>query len=291
MGEKKNKKYIIVIVILVILLLGNIGYIVYDNFIKEDEITKNINNNQENQEKIEETDEQEKQNYDNFDYNIKVDLNKILPNDENATIIKKDLQKIFDCASNIDVYQNCDEYDECEHDYCYLIKNQVLMLESQNSFNFFKELAPYIMQYNGLIEYIKLPNYTVNAHYYYIMTPEQAQLFPNYFDIDFDFEDYNGLSGFYSYDDMWDYCHNENDCIYYINYNLYANKGYKLATVEWTATGYYPFKIGITNMKLLSDGNYEVSARAIKYNKIVDVSFNVQIFEKHPKYGNLIINW
>lgn len=295
MEEKKNKRLYIVIVILTILLLCSIGYIIYNVFIKEDEIIENINGNQGKNERNDDNEEQknnnEGENYDNFDYDIKVDLNNILPNDENATIIKKDLQKIFDCASNIDIYQDCNEYDECEHDYCYLIKNQILTLENQNSINFFKELAPYIMQYKGLIEYIKLPNYIANVHYYYIMTSEQEQLFSSYFDIDFYFNEYNGLSGFNSYDDMMDYCHNEKDCIYYINYNLYANKGYKLAAVEWPATGYYPFKIGITNMKLLSDENYEVSVRAIKYNKIVDVSFNVQMVEKHPKYGSLIINW
>ena len=45
---KENKKYVIVIVILVILLLGSIGYIVYDNFIKEDEI---VENNEEKEDK------------------------------------------------------------------------------------------------------------------------------------------------------------------------------------------------------------------------------------------------
>ena len=53
MEEKKNKSLIIIIVILVILLLGSIGYIVYDNFIKEDEVTENNdiqnNNNNDNQ--------------------------------------------------------------------------------------------------------------------------------------------------------------------------------------------------------------------------------------------------
>ena len=47
MEEKKNKSLIIIIVILVILLSCSVGYIVYDNFIKEDEVTEN-NDNQNN---------------------------------------------------------------------------------------------------------------------------------------------------------------------------------------------------------------------------------------------------
>ena len=53
MEEKKNKSLIIIIVILVILLSCSVGYIVYDNFIKEDEVTENNdiqnNNNNDNQ--------------------------------------------------------------------------------------------------------------------------------------------------------------------------------------------------------------------------------------------------
>lgn len=55
--EKKNKKYIIVI--LVILLLGSIGYIVYDNFIKEDEIVENNENQNNNNQNNESTNEEE----------------------------------------------------------------------------------------------------------------------------------------------------------------------------------------------------------------------------------------
>ena len=57
MEEKKNKRLIIIIVILTILLLGSIGYIVYDNFIKEDEVVENNdknNNNQDNEQNDEE---------------------------------------------------------------------------------------------------------------------------------------------------------------------------------------------------------------------------------------------
>ena len=52
MAEKKNTKFIVIIIILVILLIGCISYIVYDNFIKEDEITENNdkdNNNSNNE--------------------------------------------------------------------------------------------------------------------------------------------------------------------------------------------------------------------------------------------------
>ena len=45
MEEKKNTKFIVIIVILVVLLSCCIGYIVYDNFIKEDEVVDNNQNN------------------------------------------------------------------------------------------------------------------------------------------------------------------------------------------------------------------------------------------------------
>ena len=49
--EEKNTKFIVIIVILIILLSCCIGYIVYDNFIKEDEIVENNDkdNNEENE--------------------------------------------------------------------------------------------------------------------------------------------------------------------------------------------------------------------------------------------------
>lgn len=49
MEEKKNTRFIVIIVILVILLSCCIGYIVYDNFIKEDEIVENNDKNNDNQ--------------------------------------------------------------------------------------------------------------------------------------------------------------------------------------------------------------------------------------------------
>ena len=58
MEEKKNKSLIVIIVILVILLFCSIGYIVYDNFIKEDEVVDNNNNdNQDNEQDNEEENE------------------------------------------------------------------------------------------------------------------------------------------------------------------------------------------------------------------------------------------
>ena len=45
MEGKKNTKFIVIIAIFVILLMGCVSYIVYDNFIKEDEIVNNNNQN------------------------------------------------------------------------------------------------------------------------------------------------------------------------------------------------------------------------------------------------------
>lgn len=55
MEENKNKKYITIIVILVILLIGSVGYIVYSEFINEDEIVEN-----KEKEDIKETEESRK---------------------------------------------------------------------------------------------------------------------------------------------------------------------------------------------------------------------------------------
>ena len=57
--EEKNTKFIVIIVILIILLSCCIGYIVYDNFIKEDEMVENndkFNDNQGNEQNNSEDD-------------------------------------------------------------------------------------------------------------------------------------------------------------------------------------------------------------------------------------------
>ena len=265
MEEKKNTKFIVIIVILVILLSCCIGYIVYDNFIKEDEIVENNDKNNDNQNNEQNDNKEDK-----------------LSEEEEIAIVENELGKIFACASEV---TNSNEY-------CYLIGNalQALLDSSKiTEFDFFKELAPEIMQYKGLIEYIKLPNNTLNSRYYCLMTNEQEQLFSDYFNIDLKFIDYDGLSGFNSYDEMYEYCQFDDECIYVKNYNEYANKGYKLAYVEEQALGYRSISLSIVDVTSLGNSVYEVNVKIDIDNKISETSTEVEVVDEHAKFGSMIV--
>ena len=269
MEEKKNKKYIVIIVILIILLIGSVGYIVYDNFIKEDEIVNN--NNQDNNDDIQD-----------IEQNNDEDENNKLGEEEEIALVEDELSKIFACASDI---TSSDEY-------CCLIGDRfqgLLDSSSITEFDFFKELAPEIMQYKGLVEYIKLPNYTINTHYYCLMTDKQEQLFSDYFNIDLEFEDYDGLSGFNSYDEMYEYCEHDDECMYVKNYNEYANKGYKLAYVEAKALGYRPASISIVDVTSLGNSTYEVNVKVDVDNKISEILTETEVVDGNVKLGSMIV--
>ena len=107
MEENKNKS-LIIIVILVILLLGSIGYIVYDNFIKEDEVVENNdknNNNQDNEQNNEE-DEIQLPKEDEEVANIGRDLfertNKHINVADNTYILYQEKDVYYDDLSNKD---------------------------------------------------------------------------------------------------------------------------------------------------------------------------------------------
>ena len=266
MEEKKNKS-LIIIVILVILLLGSIGYIVYDNFIKEDEVVENNDKNNNNQDN--------EQNDNNEDK---------LSEEEEIAIIENELGKIFACT-------NADEM--CVEYMWYSSMIPEITNEDLN-YDFFELAAPYIMEgiYNQ--EYIGVPWEFGTV---YLMSDEQEEEYKNFFDIDLTFEEYDGLFGFGSYDNLLEYCNGNADCEYLDNYNKYGNKGYKIAYAIGDGFGSHGTHFEIEDITKNNDryrADVLVTPNELWLNEdtkniAIHTSVDVEVVDGHVKFGSMIV--
>ncbi len=271
MKEKKNTKFIIIIVILIILLIGCVGYIVYDTFIKEDEVVENNdnqNNNSDNQDNEENNNNEEDE----------------LSEEEEIAIIEDELGKIFTCTNGDDFCVEYMWYSVMIPD----ITNQDL------NYDFFELAAPYIMEgvYNQ--EYINV-NWQLGT--VYLMTEGQEEEFSNYFDIDLTFDEYDGLYGFGSYDNLLESCSDDTNCEYIDNYNKYGNKGYKIAYAVGDGFGSHGTHFEIEDITKNND-KYKVDVLVTPdelwlneetKNIAIHTSVDVEIVDGHCKFGSMIV--
>ena len=276
MEEKKNKKYIIMIVILVILLLGSIGYIVYDKFIKEDEIVEN-NENQNN--------DSNNNNQDNESNNE--EENKW--SEEDIAIIRNDLHNIFDCTNGAKM---CDEL--------MWYTAMIPSIDENENYDFFELAAPFIMKYFHDFEF------ETASWYYggiYLVSDQDLETFNEYFNINFNYEEYDGLYGFGTYENLIKECENTelygDNCKYLEDYNKYANKGYKIAAIIGDGFGSHGTEFEIeTITKNTYNDKYTVSV-LVKPNELLEdiidekieihTKVEVEIVDEHPRYGSMMI--
>ena len=274
MAENKNTKFIVIIIILVILLIGCVSYIVYDNFIKEDEIVENNSNNNQ-------TNEENKQN--------DIEENDELSEEEEIAIIRNDLQNIFDCTNGDKM---CDEM------MWYTV--MIPSLDENEDYDFFEQAAPFIMKYFHDLEF------ETASWYYggiYLVSNQDLETFNEYFNINFNYEEYDGLYGFESYENLIKECENTDlygeNCKFLDSYNKYANKGYKIAAVIGDGFGSHGTTFEIEDIYkyndkykadvLVSNKNSYIPGFEFNELKEIHTSVEIEIVNGHPRYGSMIV--
>ncbi|HIU11636.1 MAG TPA: hypothetical protein IAB65_02935 [Candidatus Onthocola stercorigallinarum] len=271
MEEKKNKSLIIIIVILIILLIGSIGYIVYDNFIKEDEVVEN-NDNQNNN---------DNNNQDNEPNNEEDETNELSEEDEIA-IIEDELGAIFSYInSEVDT-----SYFESENDW-YL--NSCMLLGTdmyKESDDVFQDIGPLIMDCYYDYDY---PGFTNNLGGGALITDEQIADYKNYFESNFNFKTFTPLNpnDFQPQGEEGTVANEWYERIK-AEYDLYNNKNYKIAYEYGDGFGVNPDKFEIIDI-YPSGADYTakvmVTMNDYEGTRIYNSEIKVQIIDGHCKFG------